>query len=523
MSALSLILYRRPGCHLCDAAERLVEAEARRLAEPVRLVAVDIESDPELLRRFLIEIPVLADAAGHVRLRAPILRHDVRALLASLADDAAASTCSIPLEVATEMASESKTAPTATDLPRLSARAAGIPGSPTVALDARAKAMLAAGEKVLNLAVGEPDLPPPAPALAAAREHLATATKYAPPTGRPELRRAVALAAERDHGVPTRPDMVLVGVGAKQVLYSLFHVLFDPGDRVLVPSPYWVSYPDQLALAAVEPVIVPTREEDGWRLRAESVAGRIDERTRGIVLNSPNNPTGAVIARDDLRAILELCERHDLWLVSDEIYGVLTYDGQSAAGARTVAKEAGVDQRRVVVVDGASKKFAMTGFRVGWAIAPPDVVEAGARLQSQITSSAASPSQLAVEAALQDDGGSVAAMRATYEARRNRFVAGLNHLGLTTKVPDGAFYAWSSAAPLIGREIAGVPCYSSAQVAARLLESARIACVPGEAFGVPGYLRMSFANPQAVLDEALDRLAEILAGSARAGANTARS
>lgn len=421
------------------------------------------------------------------------------------------------------MASEADPRSTEALSPRLGARAAGIPGSPTVALDARAKAMLAAGEKVLNLAVGEPDLSPPAPALAAAREYLATATKYAPPSGRPELRKAVAQAAEREHGVGTSPDMVLVGVGAKQVLHSLFHVLFDPGDRVLVPSPYWVSYPDQLALAGCSPVVVPTREADGWRLTAEAVAAHIEPGVRGIVLNSPNNPTGAVIEDDEMTAILALCERHDLWLVSDEIYGALTYDGLVAKSARTLAKAAGVDLRRVVVVDGASKKFAMTGFRVGWAIAPPDVVEACARLQSQITSSAASPSQLAVEAALRDDGGSVAAMRAVYEERRNRFVAGLEGLGLATRLPGGAFYAWCSAAPFIGRELAGAACLSSAQVAARLLEVAKIACVPGEAFGAPGYLRMSFANPVEVLDEAIGRLSDVLARSVVATGSNAAS
>lgn len=518
---LTLTLYRRPGCHLCDDAERLIAAEARAMGVAVALCRKDIDGDRELLARFMTDIPVVADRGGRVRLRAPFGAAEVRALLAALSLPARLS--SRPQqrsEVAFEMPSESASN-TMVLSPRLAARAAGIPGSPTVTLDARAKAMAAAGDKVLNLAVGEPDLAPPAGALAAARDQLATATKYAPAPGRPELRKGVALAAERDHGVATSPDMVLVGVGAKQVLYSLFHVLFDPGERVLVPSPYWVSYPDQLALAGLGASVVPTREADGWRLTAAAVEAAIEPGVRGIILNSPNNPTGAVIEDAELTGILRLCERHDLWLISDEIYGVLTYDGRVSPSARTLAKAAGIDGRRVIVVDGASKKFAMTGFRVGWAIAPPDVVEACARMQSQITSSAASPSQLAVEAALRDDGGSVETMRRVYEERRDRFVAGLNALGLRTQVPGGAFYAWCSAAPLIGRELAQVPCFSSAQVAARLLEAAKIACVPGEAFGVPGYLRLSFANPQAVLDEALARLADVLAqsGEVRGGAS----
>ena len=404
-----------------------------------------------------------------------------------------------------------------------SRRAAGIPGSPTVQLDARAKAMKAAGEDVLNLAVGEPDVAPPASALAMARDALGTATKYAPPAGRPELRRAVAEAAQRDHGVATGADMVLVGVGAKQVLYSLCHVLFDPGDRVLVPSPYWVSYPDQLRLAGCEPVFVPTTEAGGWRLTADAVAAHVDRGVRGILLNSPNNPTGAIVEEGELAKILDLCERHDMWAVSDEIYGVLTYDGKTAPSARAVADRAGIGQRRVVVVDGASKKFAMTGFRIGWAIAPPDVVEAAGRLQSQITSSAAAPSQLAAQAALGDDGGSVETMRRLYEDRRNRFVAGLERLGLTTVMPESAFYAWSSAAPFVGNSVAGVPCLTSAQVATRLLEVAKIACVPGEAFGVPGYLRMSFANPWETLEEALRRLEQVLGTTTPMGAGASAS
>lgn len=507
-ASVRLRLYRRQGCHLCDAAETLLADESLAQGFRLDLTRIDIDSDPALLARFLVEIPVVADMAGRVLLAAPIERAAVRPLLAALAARARAAPAGFArtqlLEEATPMASD----PTA--LPTLSRRSASIPGSPTVLLDARAKAMKAAGENVLNLAVGEPDLAPPAAALEAARQHLGTATKYAPPMGRPELRRAVAEAATRDHGVATSPDQVLIGVGAKQVLYSLCHVLFDPGDRVLVPSPYWVSYPDQLRMAGCEPVVVPTREADGWSLTADAVEARIGRGVRGILLNSPSNPTGAIVDEAEFAKILALCERNDMWLISDEIYGVLTYDGRTAPSARTIAQRAGIGQRRVIVVDGASKKFAMTGFRVGWTIAPPDVVEAGARMQSQITSSAAGPSQLAVEMALKDDGGAVEAMRRVYEDRRNRFVAGLNALGLATVMPAGAFYAWSSAAPLVGRSLAGVPCYSSEQVAARLLEAARIAVVPGEAFGVPGYLRLSFANPWETLADALGRLDEVL-------------
>lgn|GEM_PF-38037 len=513
----SLVLYRRDGCHLCDDAEQLLVATARAQGVTLHLRRVDIDADPDLLARFMFEIPVVAEADGTVRLTAPIGQTRVRALLA--APDAVSP--SVPMEVDSPMPTDSGD-PTRS-LPALSRRAAGIPGSPTVQLDARAKAMKAAGEDVLNLAVGEPDVPPPATAVAAAREAMGSQTKYAPPAGRPDLRAAVAEAARRDHGVATTPEMVIVGVGAKQVLYSLCHVLFDPGDKVLVPSPYWVSYPDQLTMSGCEPVVVRTVEAEGWRLTAAAVEAHIERGVRGIILNSPNNPTGAIVDEDELAKILQLCERHDMWAVSDEIYGVLTYDGRTTPSARTIASGAGVDPRRVIAVDGASKKFAMTGFRIGWAIAPTDVVDAASRLQSQITSSAAAPMQVAAVAALADDGGAIETMRRLYEERRDRFVSGLNRLGLTTVMPQGAFYAWASAAPFVGRSVAGMPCLTSAQVASRLLDAAKIACVPGEAFGVPGYLRMSFANPVETLDEALRRLEEVLASTAPLGASVSAS
>ena len=495
-SGRTLVLYRRPGCHICDQAEVTIREAARTLGRRVRLLRVDISEDPGLLKQYLIEIPVLAEIDGRERLRAPFDREAVVALLLE-AD---------PLTAEEEVPEMSESKPVS-----LSERGRSIPGSPTMALDAKAKAMRAKGENVLNLAVGEPDLPPPSEAIEAAQRGLATVTRYTPPEGRPELRKAIADAEAQDLSVPISPDMVLVGTGAKQVLFSLAHVLFDPGDRVLVPSPYWVSYPDQLRLAGVEPVFVPTREEEGWRLTEEAVRAHVGPGVRGILLNSPNNPSGAVISERDLAGILTLAQEYHLWVVSDEIYSALTYTGQPAPSALTVAESLGIDRRRVVLVDGASKKFAMTGFRVGWAVADPDVVKAAGRHISQVTSCVSGPAQLAAEAALKLGPGPAHAMRDVYHRRRDRFVAGLNRIGLKTALPEGAFYAWASAAELVGHSIGGTPCFTTESVAGRILEVEKVATVPGEAFGVPGYLRLSFANDEATLDEALVRLERVLA------------
>lgn len=490
----TLVLYRRPGCQICDEGEETVREAARTLGRRVRLLRVDITEDPELMKRYLVEIPVLAELDGRERMRAPF---DPGAILALLLEADPVSMGEVP-----QMAEEKRI--------RISERGRSIPGSPTMALDSKAKAMRAQGESVLNLAVGEPDLPPPDAALEAAQKGIRTATRYTPPEGRPELRKAVAEAEAADLSVPVTPDMVLVGTGAKQVLFSLAHVLFDPGDLVLVPSPYWVSYPDQLRLAGAEPVFVPTREEDGWRLTADAVRAAIRPGVRGILLNSPNNPSGAVISQTELAGILTLAEQHDLWVVSDEIYSALTYGESAAPSALTVAQSLGIDRRRVVLVDGASKKFAMTGFRVGWAVADPDVVRAAGRHISQVTSCVSGPAQLAAEAALRLGSAVSHEMRDVYRQRRDVFVAGLNRIGLRTALPDGAFYAWASAAELVGRSVGGVPCFTTETVAGRILETEKVAMVPGEAFGVPGYLRLSFANDEATLQEALVRLERVV-------------
>jgi aspartate aminotransferase len=501
-----LLLYGRPGCTLCDAALRELVAAAREVGRPVWVGRVNVEEDPRLLERYLTVLPVLAEVDGTVRLLAPWDPQALRRLLLEAYPQEGAGHTSPTMEGSgVEEAGAAKVGVA------LSRRAASIPGSPTIALDSRAKAMRAAGENVLNLAVGEPDLPPPAEALRAAAEALASAAKYTPPEGRPQLRQAVAEATTRETGVPVTPDMVLAGSGAKQVLYTLFHVLFDPGDQVLVPVPYWVSYPDQLRLAGVEPVFVPTRQEEGWHLTPEAVEAHWQPGVKGIVLNSPCNPTGAVLDVQALREILRVCARHDLWVISDEIYSRLVYDGGSRSpSALQVAQEAGFPVERLVLVDGASKKFAMTGFRVGWAVAHPEVVKAAGRLMSQVTSCVAGPSQVAAEVALRTGDEAVAVMRELYRHRRDRFLAGLAQVGLEAVPPQGAFYAWVSAAPLMGRQVEGIPLWSTQDVARMLLEVAKVATVPGEAFGVPGYLRMSFANEEEVLEEAVRRLAQVM-------------
>jgi aspartate aminotransferase len=393
--------------------------------------------------------------------------------------------------------------------PRVSERGRSIPGSPTMALDSRAKAMKAAGEAVINLTAGEPDLPPPEAAVAAAAQALARYAKYTPPEGLLSLRQAIVEATARETGASYAPDQVLVSTGAKQCLYNLIQVLTDPGDEVVVLAPYWVSYPDQVRLAGARPVVVETRPEDGWRPDPAAVRRAYTPRTRALILNAPNNPTGAVYPMPLLTQLVADAMARGITVVSDEIYASLTYGGLGRAPS--AAQVPGVDPDLLVVVNGVSKSYAMTGYRIGWAVGPRPVIQAAARLQSQVTSCPAGPSQAAAEAALRGDQSSVEAMRRRFEARRELIVDGLARVGLPVAPPDGAFYVYVPCAPALGRPVAGAEAATSQELASLLLERVKVATVPGEAFGWPGYLRLSFAAGEEDLREAVRRLGEALA------------
>lgn len=392
--------------------------------------------------------------------------------------------------------------------PRVSARGRAVPGSPTMVLDTRAKAMRAQGEPVINLAVGEPDLPPPEAAVKAAVEALPRYSKYTPSQGLLSLRQAVAEATFREIGVQYGPDQVLVSTGAKQSLYSLALSLTDPGDEIVMLSPYWVSYPDQARLVGCTPVVVPTRPEDGWRPDPERVRQAYTDRTRVLLLNAPNNPTGATYSADLIARLVHDAQARGITVMSDEIYARLVYTGEQRAPS--AANVPGADLDLLVVVSGASKAYAMTGYRVGWALGPKDVISAAARFQSQITGSSAGPTQAAAEAALRGDQAPVEAMRQRFESRRALIVDGLAKAGLPVQAPDGAFYVYVSLAPVLHRPLRGRTFDSSATFAAYLLETAKVAGVPGEAFGEPGYLRLSFAAGEADLEEACQRIGELL-------------
>jgi aspartate aminotransferase len=391
----------------------------------------------------------------------------------------------------------------------LSQRVQRIGLSPTLRIAARAQRMRAEGVDVVDLSAGEPDFPTPEPVVRAANEALdAGFTKYVANDGILELRQAICERLVRDSGVAWSPENVLVSPGAKNSLFNVAAALLSEGDEAIVPAPYWVSYPDPAALAGATPVFGRTREEDGYRLQAEALAAAITPRSRLVFLNYPCNPTGACFSREDLEAIAEVCLRHRLWIVADEIYRNLVFSGTSFVSVASLSPEV---QARSIVVDGFSKTYAMTGWRLGWAAGPREVIESCSRVQSHNFSSATSLAQRAALAALRDCDPDVERMRAEFEQRREVMVAGLRRIpGLTCMVPQGAFYAFPNVGRYLGRYVGGTPVRSAAELAEYLLEEARVAVVPGEAFGADRHLRLSFAASLPRIREGLDRIGEAL-------------
>lgn len=412
---------------------------------------------------------------------------------------------------------------------RLTRRALGIEPSATLAVDARAKALAAEGKDVVNFGVGEPDFPtPPAAteaALAAIREGF---TKYTPAAGIPALRQAVSDKLRRDNGLDYTPEQIVVSTGAKQSLYNAFQVLCEAGDEVLIPSPYWVTYPEQVRLAGGVPVFIETREEAGYRLETDALEAKLTPRTRLLVVNSPCNPTGAVLSRREVEAVAEFVLRHDLYLISDEVYEKLVYHGASHTSPAAVSPEI---KRRTVVVNGASKAYAMTGWRIGYAAAEPPVAEAMAALQGHVTSNPTSVAQKAALGALRGDAEAVRRMVTEFEARRDYMVRRLEAMpGLRVPEPEGAFYVFPSLGGLAGKTLgpgAGGGRSGSGPAAARkpagdtiirdggdlamaLLEQAGVAVVPGAAFGKADAVRFSYATSIANIEKGLDRVEEVL-------------
>ena len=369
--------------------------------------------------------------------------------------------------------------------------------SPTLALAAKAKALAKAGKSVLDFTAGEPDFPTPEPIKRAGiRAIEADETRYTPAAGIPELRAAIAEHANKQRGTRYTPAQTIVTCGAKHALFNVFQALCQPGDEVIVLSPYWVSFPAFVRLSGATPVIVETRESEGFQPDLEQIRAAVTEATKAIIINSPSNPTGAVVEPGRLQALARFALERGLMVVSDEIYDELVYP--PAAQTSIVRVEPRVAEQ-TVVIGGVSKTYSMTGWRIGYALGPSPLIEAMITVQSHSTSNPTSISQRAALAALTGDQGSVELMRKEFQRRRDRLVQGLNAIrGFRVGVPEGAFYAWCNISGL------GQP---AATVAARWLEEALIATVPGEGFGSPAHIRFSFATSMDTIDEALKRLA----------------
>jgi len=383
--------------------------------------------------------------------------------------------------------------------------------SATLAVDAKAKAMKAAGEPVIGFGAGEPDFPTPDHIVeaAAAACRVPANHRYSPTPGLPVLREAIAAKTMRDSGLVVTPEQVLVTNGGKHAVYNTFLTLIDPGDEVLLPAPYWTTYPEPIRLAQGVPVVLPTDESTGFRITVEALEAARTPRTKALVFVSPSNPTGAVYPEDEVRAIGEWAAEHGIWVITDEIYEHLTYGDHRFTSMPVVVPEVA---ERCVVLNGVAKTYAMTGWRVGWMIAPPVVIKAATNLQSHQTSNVANVCQHAALAAVAGDLTDVVRMREAFARRGTRMHAMLNAIdGVTCIEPQGAFYAFPNLSAYLGRDIGGSIAQNTNELAAIILEQAKVAIVPGEAFDAPGYARLSFALGDDDLGEGLTRVGDLFA------------
>jgi aspartate aminotransferase len=395
--------------------------------------------------------------------------------------------------------------------PRVSARVSAIAESATLAVDAKAKALRAAGRPVIGFGAGEPDFPTPGYIVEAAQRACAEPRfhHYTPTPGLPELREAVAAKTARDSSYQVSASQVLITNGGKHAVYEAFATLLDPGDEVLLPTPYWTTYPEAIALAGGVPVPVMTDEQSGYRASAADLEAACTSRTKLLVFVSPSNPTGAVYPPEQVAEIGQWAAERGLWVLTDEIYEHLVY-GEARFSSIPVAAPEIAD--RCVVLNGVAKTYAMTGWRVGWMIGPADVIKAATNLQSHATSNVCNVAQAAALAAVTGDLSAVAEMRAAFDRRRLTMTTMLNDIpGVICPLPEGAFYCYPSVKGVLGKELAGTRPSSSAELAEVILDRADVAVVPGEAFGTPGYFRLSCALGDADLEEGVTRLGKLLA------------
>lgn len=398
-------------------------------------------------------------------------------------------------------------------LERLSRRVGAITESATLAVDARAKALKAAGEPVIGFGAGEPDFPTPQHVVDAAivacsdpKNH-----RYTPAAGLPELKEAIAAKTLRDSGIDVLPSQVLVTNGGKHAVYNTFEALLNPGDEVLLPAPYWTTYPEPIALAGGISVVLPTDVSSGFRVTVKQLEAARTPNTKALVFVSPSNPTGAVYPADEVKAIGEWALAYGIWVITDEIYEHLTFGDNKFTSI--LALVPGLADT-CVILNGVAKTYAMTGWRVGWMIGPADLIKSATNLQSHSTSNVANVSQRAAIAALEGGLGCVDEMRTAF-ARRAELIHGLLNAipGVTCMVPQGAFYAFPSFEGLLGRNFGGVVPTTTAELCEVILDQAKVALVPGEAFAAPGYVRISFAVSDADITEGIGRIADLVANA----------
>jgi aspartate aminotransferase len=394
---------------------------------------------------------------------------------------------------------------------RISRRVAEVTESATLAIDAKAKALKAAGEDVIGFGAGEPDFPTPAHIVAAAEAACRDPKnhKYTPAGGLPELKEAIAAKTARDSGYPVAAGQVLVTNGGKQAVEEALATVLDPGDEVLLPAPYWTTYPESIRLTGATVVEVPTAAATGFRVTVDQLEAARTPRTRLLLFVSPSNPTGAVYPRDQIVAIGRWAHEHGIWVLTDEIYEHLVY-GTAVHHSMPVLVPEVADQ--CVVVNGVAKTYAMTGWRVGWIIGPLDVIKAATNLHSHTTSNVCNVAQRAALAAVSGDLEAVKTMRTAFDRRRTTIVSMLNGIpGVSCVKPEGAFYAFPSFEAVLGRPVAGRVARNTLELAEIFLDEVRVAIVPGEAFGAAGYARLSYALGDDDLAEGVTRLGKLLA------------
>ena len=393
---------------------------------------------------------------------------------------------------------------------RISNRVGAIAPSATLAVTSKAKELKAAGAPVIGFGAGEPDFPTPSYIVEAAIKACSEPSnhRYSPAGGLPDLKEAIAEKTLRDSGLQISPDQIVITNGGKHAVYNCMQVLLDAGDEVLLPSPYWTTYPEPIALAGATTTVLPTSEENGFRVSVDQLNASLTERTKALVFVSPSNPTGAVYPREEIEAIGTWAVENNIWIITDEIYEHLVYGANTHHSLPQVVPQCA---EQTVILNGVAKTYAMTGWRVGWIIAPKDIAKASATLHSHQTSNVSNISQRAAIAAVSGPLDPVEEMREAFNRRRQLMFSMLDQIdGVSLMEPQGAFYAFPNFEGIIGSEIAGKTVRSTADLAQIFLEEIHVALVPGEAFGAPGYARLSFALSDEDLIEGIERIASLL-------------